>query len=94
MYSIYITKRTQIYLSDEHGSLLRRRSRASGRTMSQLIRDAIDAAYSVGGHMSRSERVRVARHTAGAWSEFPETGTQYVERIRSGKRLVAGRIGR
>ena len=94
MYNLYIMRRTQIYLSDEQGHLLERHARASGRTMSQLIRAAIDTVYSGGRHMGRSERVRVARRTAGAWSEFAETGAEYVERIRSGKRLARVRAGR
>ena len=94
MYNLYIMRRTQIYLRDDQGGLLERRARATGRTMSQLIRAAIDAAYSGRRHISRSERVRVARRTAGAWSDFSETGAQYVERIRSGKRLARLRAGR
>jgi hypothetical protein len=88
MYNLYIMRRTQIYLNDEQGRLLERRTRATGRSMSQLIRTAIDAAYSGGRQMSRNERARVARRTAGAWSEFQETGTEYVERIRGGVRLA------
>jgi hypothetical protein len=94
MYNLYIMRRTQIYLSDDQGSLLARRARETGRSMSQLIRAAIDAAYSGARQMSRSERVRVARRTAGAWSDFPETGAEYVERIRSGKRLARLRTDR
>lgn len=88
MYDVYIMRRTQIYLRDDQGSLLERHARATGRTMSELIRAAIDATYTGGRQMGRSERARVARRTAGAWTDFPETGAQYVERIRSGKRLV------
>jgi len=94
MYNLYIMRRTQIYLSDNQGSRLERRARSTGRTMSQLIREAIDAAYSSPRYVSRSERIRVARRTAGAWSDFPETGAQYVKRIRSGKRLAGVRAGR
>jgi hypothetical protein len=94
MYNLYIMRRTQIYLSDNQGSFLERRARATGRTMSQLIREAIDAAYSSRRHMSRTERVHIARRTAGAWTDFPETGAQYVKRIRTGKRLTRVRAGR
>lgn len=94
MYSLYIMRRTQIYLSDEQGRALQRQARASGRTMSDLIRAAIDAAYSGGRQMSRSERARIARRTAGGWAGFPETGAQYVERVRSGRRLARLRTGR
>ena len=37
--------------------------------------------------MSRADRVRLARMTAGAWRDFPETGADYVERIRGARRL-------
>jgi Ribbon-helix-helix protein, copG family len=94
MYNLYIMRRTQIYLSDDQGRLLKRRTRATGRSMSQLIRAAIDVVYSGGREISRNERVRVARRTAGAWSEFPETGTEYVERIRGGVRLARVRAAR
>ena len=87
VYTIYIMRRTQIYLSEEQGTLLRHRSRASGRTISELIRAAIDATYSRRQAMSRSEKVLVARRTAGSWKDFPETGATYVERMRGARRL-------
>ncbi len=88
MYDIYIMRRTQIYLTDEQGRTLERRRKATGRTISELIRGAIDAAYSRRRSMSTAERVRVARATAGAWKEFPETGAEYVERVRGSGRLA------
>ena len=88
MYNLYIMRRTQIYLTDEQGRLLKGRSKATGHTISQLIRAAIDSAYARGRQMSRADRVRLARRTAGAWRNFPETGAAYVERIRGGRRLA------
>jgi predicted DNA-binding protein len=38
----YIVHRTQIYLADEQQSRLSERARRSGRTRSDLIREAID----------------------------------------------------
>jgi hypothetical protein len=81
-------RRTQIYLTEEQGRLLEGRSRATGQTISQLIRSAIDNAYSRARQISPADRVRLARRTAGAWKEFPETGAEYVERIRGGGRLA------
>jgi hypothetical protein len=81
-------RRTQIYLTEEQGRVLEGRSRATGRTISQLIRDAIDGMYAQGREMSRADRVRLARRTAGAWTEFAETGAEYVERIRGARRLA------
>ena len=88
VYSVYIMRRTQIYLTEAQGRLLEGRRRATGHTISQLIRAAIDSVYSGGREMSRADRVRLARRTAGAWSDFPETGTEYVERIRGKRRLA------
>lgn len=88
MYVSYIMRRTQIYLTDEQGRLLASRSRATGTTVSQLIRTAVDSAYSRRRSKSRSERVRLARATAGSWKAFPETGEEFVERIRGSRRLA------
>lgn len=88
MYDTYIMRRTQIYLSEEEGRYLERRSRSTGRTMSRLIRDAIDATYLRRGTVDRAEMARIARATAGAWKGFPESGRRYVERIRGRRRLA------
>lgn len=37
--------------------------------------------------LSRADRIRLAKRTAGAWKGFPETGAEYVERIRGAMRL-------
>ena len=87
MYSAYIMHRTQIYLTEEQGRLLKSRSRATGCTVSELIRAAIDGVYAPRRGLSTEQRIRVAQRTAGAWSGFPETGAEYVERIRGSKRL-------
>jgi hypothetical protein len=81
-------RRTQIYLTEEQGSLLERRSRASGCTISELIRDAIDRLYRPRRRLSRADKARVARRTAGAWTDFPESGAEYVERLRGSRRLA------
>ena len=88
VYNLYIMRRTQIYLTEEQGRVLEGRSRATGHTISELIRVAIDTTYSRGRQLSRADRVRLARRTAGAWKDFPETGADYVERIRGTRRLA------
>ncbi len=88
MYDAYIMRRTQIYLTDEQKSLLESRSKASGRTVSDLIRAAISNLYSRPRALSRVQRVRVARRTVGSWSDFPETGKNYVDRVRGSRRLA------
>lgn len=91
MYTTYIMRRTQIYLSDEQGRLLERRSKSTGDSVSQLIRSAIDETYRPPHAASRSDRVQIARRTAGAWRDFQEAGSEYVERLRSGVRLTRRR---
>lgn len=74
--------RTQIYLSDEEEKALEREARATGRTKSRLIRDAIDHVY-LGGR-DAAEVLRALGRSAGAWRRR-ETGAAYVERLRSGR---------
>jgi hypothetical protein len=88
MYHAYIMRRTQIYLSEDQGRLLAERSRATGRSVSELIRAAIDDVYAGRRGMSRAERMRLAKKTAGTWKDFPEPGAAYVERLRGGRRLA------
>jgi hypothetical protein len=86
MYSRYIMRRTQIYLTEAQGRLLESRSKATGRTISELIRDAIDAAYATGRERTRAERVRIARAAVAAWTDLTETGAEYVKRLRGSRR--------
>jgi myosin heavy subunit len=88
MYTSYIMRRTQIYLTEEQGRLLESRSKATGTTVSQLIRTAVDSVYSRRRAMSKAQRVRLARSAAGSWKTFAETGEEYVERIRGSRRLA------
>jgi myosin heavy subunit len=88
MYTSYIMRRTQIYLTEEQGRLLESRSRATGTTVSQLIRTAVDSVYARRRAMSKAQRVRLARSAAGSWKTFAETGEEYVERIRGSRRLA------
>ena len=88
MYDLYIMRRTQIYLTDEQGLLLEGRSRATGQSISQLIREAIEGTYLRARATSRADRVRLARKAAGAWTTCAESGEAYVERIRATGRLA------
>ncbi len=79
---MYIMVRTQIYLSDDAAKALEREARATGRTKSRLIRDAIDRVY-LGGK-GASDVLRSLERSAGAWRRR-ESGAAYVERLRSGR---------
>ena len=82
---MYIMERTQIYLNREQAEALDREARRRGTTRSHLIREAIDAQY---GSATDEEQVKqVLEATAGLWEDRAESGTEYVERMRSGGRL-------
>jgi len=81
----YIVERTQIYLSSDQAATLDREAKRIGTTRSHLIREAIDARY---GPERDHERISEALGaTAGLWSDRTETGTEYVDRLRTGRRL-------
>ena len=63
------------------------RAQATGSTVSELIRAVIDDVYTSRRGVSTTEQVRVAERTAGAWKDFPETGAEYVGRVRGSRRL-------
>jgi hypothetical protein len=82
----YIVERTQIYLSKSQATALDREARRRGTTRSHLIREAIEERY--GADVVDLEHVkRVLDAAAGIWSDRAETGEEYVERLRTGRRL-------
>ncbi len=87
MYISYIMRRTQIYLTDEQDELLQRRRKATGATISELIRSAIDVVYLGKRRTSKREMLRILHETAGTWRGRTETGEEYVERLRGTGRL-------
>jgi predicted DNA-binding protein len=80
---VYIMQRTQIYLSQTETTALDREAKRTGRTRSQLIREAIEEKY-VGSGASAEEFLRVLEETSGAWKDRDFTGQEYVDAIRSG----------
>jgi hypothetical protein len=82
----YIMRRTQIYLTDEEATALKRASKKSGASMSDLIRSAIDQTYVRDeAPPSKEEALRIIQETFGAWKGRTETGEEYVERMRPGR---------
>jgi predicted transcriptional regulator len=82
---IYTMERTQIYLSEVEAKILSQLARRTGRTRSQLIREAIEATY-VDRRSAKSIEAALV-DTAGAWRRSGrETGAAWVER-RRGRRL-------
>ena len=78
----YTVERTQIYLSKRDKAALERAAKETGRTRSQLIREAIEARYLTS---QADDLVAVLNRTAGLWEDRAETGEAYVERMRSGR---------
>jgi predicted DNA-binding protein len=84
MYSLYIVRRTQIYLGDDQDALLEARAAGTGRTKSALIREAIDAFLSDDTTSSASAVLRMRAAVAGAAgvaANLPP-GADYVEALR------------
>jgi metal-responsive CopG/Arc/MetJ family transcriptional regulator len=81
--------RTQISLTQDQRRALDAASARTGRSMSELVRLAVDAMFLT--DQSRDDDVRAIRAAAGAWSdregEDAVNGATYVDRLRSGRRL-------
>lgn len=86
-------QRTQVYLTDEQGRLFEEPEPGDRLHGVGAHPPAIDGVYAPRHELTTADRIRLARRTAGAWKEFPETGAEYVERIR-GSRRWSQQIGR
>jgi hypothetical protein len=73
--------RTQLYLEEAVHRRLRELAKKQGRTISDLVRDAVARAYGV---HSVEERLRAIRGIAGLWRDRKDLGTtrEYVKRLR------------
>jgi len=77
----YTVDRTQIYLTPEESAALERESIKTGKTKSQLIREAIDATYDV--RPSLEEFMAGINAAFGAWKEEPgEDRSAYLKDLR------------
>jgi predicted DNA-binding protein len=92
----YIVDRTQIYLTPEESAALERASIETGKTRSQLVREAIDEKY--GSRRSLEEFMAALDAATGAWKEEPgEDRSAYLEDLRRAdlaKQRYLERIGR
>ena len=72
-------KRVQIQLTEEQDARLKRRARASGRSVSALIREAVDR---LSGEGDRDDRVRRVMRLAGKYrsgvSDLAENHDRYL----------------
>ncbi len=88
MYNIYIAmRRTQIYLDDGQRRKLDRVAKRTHRTLSDLIREAIDARHVATPREDLLDALRAGAF--GVWKERNDLGTTdaYLRRQRLGNRI-------
>lgn len=79
--------RTQISLTLEERTVLDAESARTGKSLSALIRDAVEKVY--GSSRNGADELVILNQTFGAWPDRSEDGATVVERLRSGSRLKA-----
>ncbi len=79
--------RTQISLTVDERRLLDGEARRTGRSLSALIREAVQRTYGPPG--ATDDDLAAMRRAFGAWSDGEHDGAEWVEQVRSGSRLVA-----
>lgn len=77
--------RTQISLTPEQHRRLADLASTTGRSMSDLVRAALDDVY--GERRRVEEDLEDIRRAFGAWGDLEPDGATYVERVRSGDRV-------
>jgi predicted transcriptional regulator len=95
MYALYIVRRTQIYLDEDQDRRLAERARATGRTKSDLIREALN--HLLDAPLSEEEelaRFRAAASAAFGIAPYLEDGATYVRRLRDVDRQRQERLER
>lgn len=78
-------QRTQISLTDEDRRLLDAEVARTGRSLSSLIRDAVNRVY--GAQRSDDDDIAAMRRAFGSWADRDLDGAAWVEQRRSGRRL-------
>lgn len=77
--------RTQISLTPEERRVLDDLAARTGRSISALIRDAVDTVY--GSERPLEDDLATMRHAFGSWKDRDLDGAAWVEQVRSGQRL-------
>ncbi len=82
----YIMQRRQISLTAEERKALDAVAVRTGKSVSALIRDAVEAVH--GTWRSSNDDLDLMRQSFGSWTEQSENGATMVEKLRSGSRLA------
>ncbi len=81
-------ERTQISLTGEQRRALDAVAARTGRSISALIRDAIETVY--GAERSTGGDLAAMRRAFGSWEDRDLDGAGWVDQLRSGSRLPQG----
>jgi len=81
----YIMLRSQISLTRAERSALDAAAARTGRSVSALIRDAVDAIYVA--KRSSDDDVATMRRAFGSWRDRELDSASLIDRLRSGSRL-------
>jgi hypothetical protein len=77
--------RTQISLTEEERRALDLASARTGRSISSLIREAVETVY--GMERSTSDDLTAMRAAFGSWTNRDFDGAGWVDQVRSGARM-------
>ena len=77
--------RTQISLTSEERRALDAAAARTGRSISSLIRDAVETVY--GAERSTGDDLAAMRRAFGSWKDRDLDGATWVDDLRSGSRL-------